>query len=212
MKRIEPPVIAVYGGAFDPPHLGHCATVMKLISCTDIKSVVILPSFAPPHKTPEASFGDRVTMCVGALRVASNVFVDTVEGKLKTTTYTVDVMTHLPGYGEAPYVLVLGTDEVRALPKWKSPAELFANVGMLVVNRPGSAITEAEREIGIPMAPVARKRLLEAPTMEIGSMPISSSAIRQMIRKGNQKWEDSVPSNVARYIKAHGLYGYERRD
>jgi nicotinate-nucleotide adenylyltransferase len=207
MLTIEPPIIAIFGGAFDPPTTAHVKIVRALQESSDVDQVIAVPSFSPPHKTPAAGYWDRLRMC--SLAFGAEVLVSHAESMLMGTTYTIDVMNTLPGYGERPYALVLGTDEVRYLPKWKSPAELFANMGMIVVNRPGSRLTELEKEIELPLPPMVRKRLLDAGTIDLGEgIVVSSTEIRRTIGRGNPLWVNLVPKMVEEYVKSHGLYGY----
>lgn len=210
MLTLTPPVIAIYGGAFDPPQIGHVEIVKKLYGLSDIQTVIVIPSKSPPHKTPVASLDHRIDMCSAALFCGSGPVVSQMEKSLPGNTYTVDVMKTLPGYGEYPYALVLGTDEVRYLPKWKNPEELFENVGLIIVSRPGSELTEEEKDGNFPVGATVRKRIQEAPVVDL-RIVVSSSEIRRMIVEGNPMWKNLVPKVVEAYIKAYGLYGCKER-
>lgn len=136
--------MAVYGGSFNPPHVGH-AMVASWLSWTDrADEVWLLPAFAHPFEKELASWDDRVAMCEAlAHELGPRVRVCDVECRLPVPSYTVDTLRHLrdlhPGH---TFRLVVGADNLPDLPKWKDWARIEAEFSPIVVGRQGCPVPE----------------------------------------------------------------------
>ena len=207
--------IAIYGGAFDPPHLGHIEVVRRTLELPDVSEVMIVPSRNPPHKAPVASYCRRMNMTKRVMRdaflkgtLSQKPLVSNIETRVQGTTYTVDVLRHLSWKPEeVRYRLVLGTDEVRSIMKWRQPNVIFGRIGMIVAGRPGTP--EIDYRHGF--SNVVVKAIAEALRFNVADeFLVSSSGIRSSIAIKSGWWKQFVPESIAEYIRKNGLYGYEK--
>ena len=201
--------IAVYGGAFDPPHLGHAEVIRQLSNLEQIESIVVMPSRRPPHKTPVVSYGHRVAMC----ELMLNAYGDSKasifrEDSVKGTTFTADVVQTLPGWGEQHYLLVIGIEEVAALGSWKTPERIFEHAGLIVIQRPGFAEFNRQRAAdSLDVTPIVKERILSALSITVDvRFTMSSTGVREEFLRDKEYAQYFVPPDVRAYIRQHGLY------
>lgn len=203
--------VAIYGGAFDPPHLGHLEVVRKTMELPNVLFTMVVPSRNPPHKTPMLSYRQRMHMMKMMMRDAflrgdldKKPPVSNIETAVRGTTYTVDVLRHLPRVKNVQYRLVLGNDEVQSIMKWKQPDDIFSRVGIIIANRTDN--TEIEH---VKLSDVVAAAIEGALRINIGeNCSISSSEIRSSIAVEGGWWRQFVPKSIVRYIEANGLYGH----
>jgi nicotinate-nucleotide adenylyltransferase len=199
---------AVFGGAFDPPHLGHVEIVRRLLTLPEIESVFVVPSCRPPHKNPAASFGHRFTMCH---KVFSEFFPKVLifnEDNGEAITYTCDMLRNLNNYcGKRSFVLVIGLDEARSMGSWKSPDKIVADSSLLIVDRPNSSrIADDEATRKLNKFPAVRQAIIRAKKIKISDeYNLSSTAIRQAIKEGRNV-SNAIPIDALTYIQQHRLY------
>lgn len=205
--------IAIYGGAFDPPHLGHVEVIRKTMELPDVSEVIVVPSRNPPHKTSSISYRRRMNMMKMVMRDAflkgelnQKPLVSNIETCVRGTTYTVDVLRHLPWKPEeVRYRLVLGTDEVRSIMKWKQPNVIFGRIGMIIAGRPGTP--EIDYRYGF--SNVVVEAVSKAWRFNVANdFSVSSREIRSSIAVGGGWWRQFVPKSIVRYIEKNGLYGH----
>ena len=131
--------IAVYGGSFNPPHVGH-ALVASWVRWTDLADEVwLLPAFAHPFAKDMAPFADRAAMCdVVAGVLGAGVGVSRVEADLQPPSYTIRTLEHLRvAHPEHTFQLVVGADVVPETPKWRDWDRIAAEFAPIVVGRAG---------------------------------------------------------------------------
>ena len=219
----EPPALRVlYGGTFDPVHLGHVAVACAARDALDA-TVAFMPAADPPHRAPPgAPATDRAAMLELAVAGEPGLAVDLRELEREGRSWTVDTLHALRAEigGDAPVALLVGADSFAALPTWKSWRELFDLAHFVVAGRgagtadagpggaapaPGLAEAVAGRIAGSPdglrSAPAGRVLHLRQPLF-----PHSASEVRARIAAG-LPWEALVPAPVAAYVRAHRLYG-----
>jgi len=198
------PRIGFFGGAFDPPHRTHVALAREAMAQGRLAQLRIFPTGHAWHKARTLSpAADRVAMARLAFGELPGVVVDDRETRRDGPTYTIDTLRELqaeqPG---AQLVLLLGTDQVQALPTWNGWQELLALAIVLVADRAEAAGSPARFDPhtlpGLP--PRARfERLALAPT------DTSATDIRARVARG-EDLSRLVPPAVARYIDQHHLY------
>ncbi|MGO4699693.1 nicotinate-nucleotide adenylyltransferase [Dyella sp. 2RAB6] len=130
--------LALFGGTFDPVHLGHLSVAWEAAELLDAE-VRLLPAHVPPHKPPPlADAEQRVAMLHAALQKQDRLAVDTRELRRSGPSYTYDTLCELRAeLGARPLVLLLGVDAFAGLPSWHRWRELFEVAHLGVLSRPG---------------------------------------------------------------------------
>jgi len=218
--NIESPVagpapLAVYGGAFDPIHLGHLALARGVRDVFDAE-VHLVPTGDPRHRDPaKASAQHRVAMLRLAIADEPGMAVDTREIERSGASYTIDTLSELRSeQGEAvPLLLTIGSDSFRGLPTWRRWRELIGLAHIVVALRSGASLDDLPRELGQLLAERRSEHASDLKHMPAGRIfvlpipvyPQSSSGIRARIAAG-ESLDGEVPPAVADYIHAHRLY------
>jgi nicotinate-nucleotide adenylyltransferase len=178
-------VIGILGGTFDPPHNGHLALAEAALRELGLDALVVLLVANPGHRSCDEDADTRQQLAEAAFRSLPRTRVERDENP-----YTFDAVRG-GRFGDS--VFVVGADEGKAFPRWKEPDEILRWVKLAVGTRSGYPPPDLERygERVIPF--------------ELGSPPISSSAVRERIRAGDSI-DHLVPSDVAHLIEERGLY------
>lgn len=190
--------IGLFGGTFDPVHLGHLRAAENAREALGLDRVALVPSATPPHRArPASSADDRLAMA--RLAAATHPCFEAWDLELRRPgpSYTVDtvcaVLTERPG---DDLVLLVGADTWPEMATWRDPERLFSLVEVGVAERPGAPLPPLA-----PPFPSARGvRLVDGP-----SLPISATAIRARVAEG-RSIRYLVPDAVADYVATRGLY------
>ena len=202
--------LGVFGGSFDPVHLGH----LELATCcrqqAALETVWFVPAARQPHKPqgPEASDADRLAMLKLALADRPEFGVCTLELDRGGVSYTVDTLEAI--HAERPHAelfLLMGADSLKDLPHWREPARVCQLATPLVVHRAGAAAPDFQRLR--PLVGEQRLTAIRNCQVEMPAMPISSSRIRSLIFAEGD-WKPLVPTMVADFIRQHRLYVGDR--
>lgn len=179
--------VALLGGSFNPPHVGHLLAAHYVRATQPVDAVWLMPAFRHPFGKPLEPFEHRVRMCQAIAADASGwLQVSEVEREVGGEGRTVDTLRYLRGkHPDHRYTLVIGSDILKDLPHWKEFERIRAMARILVLQRAGYPAPEA---FGPPLAEV------------------SSSEIRAAFQAGRVP-EHLVPRSVIAYARAHGLYG-----
>ncbi len=186
--------LAIFGGTFDPVHLGHLCVAWEAAELLDA-DVLMMPSGIPPHRPPPiASADQRVAMLQVALRDQSRLILDTRELARSGPSYTVDTMVELRAeQGDRPLVLLLGADAFAGLPDWHGWRSLFELAHIGVLSRPGDqallsgALTEVadgrwiDDASALCMQPSGKLIALSVTSLEI-----SATRIRELLAAGRE--------------------------
>jgi nicotinate-nucleotide adenylyltransferase len=190
--------IGVYGGTFDPVHLGHLRAAETAREVAFLDLVAFVPSAVPPHRDgPLSPPEDRLAMA--RLATAPHPRFEAWDTELRRPgpSYTVETVSAL--LSERPsdsLVLVVGADTWSEMAAWREPERLLSLVEVAVVDRPGYPGEEPR-----PPFPGARGvRRAAGP-----SLPISATAIRERAAQGLSV-RFLVPDAVDDYILARRLY------
>ena len=193
----------LFGGTFDPPHIGHLALAEWARDRLGLDRVVIVPAAQPPHKRGVAvtSFADRLAMTRLAVGRHPAFEVSRVEADREGPSFTVDTLRDLrarnPG---ARWYLLLGEDSLADLAHWREPDAVVRLATPVIAARPGRHPRRATRAFG------RRVVWLDNP-----GIAISSRELRARARNG-RSLRYLVPDAVATYIERHRLYrGNTRR-
>jgi nicotinate-nucleotide adenylyltransferase len=207
----------IFGGTFDPVHLGHVALAEAALAALPLVEVLWLPSGSPGHRAPPvASAHDRLAMLRLAIAGHPRYRIDDGELFLGEPTYTVRSLTRLRAQlgKEQPLALLLGDDSFLSLPTWLRWRELFDLAHIAVASRPGHLPSDGgpapELSAEIARRSARPEQLAAKPAGRIArfAMPpvdVSASAIRARLAAG----EDTrrlLPAAVQAYIDAQHLY------
>ena len=193
--------IAILGGAFDPPHLGHVLIVSNILNSGMADAVWFVPvGDERVDKAPVANAGDRRKMTETLIQDCfsddSRVRLETMQldGKLPGS-YTIDLMRALrKAHPDCDFMFVIGADNVTHIKDWKDPDSLKKEVSFLVLPRLGVKVPEK--------LPACFIMLTHENTFESS---VSSSAIRKLIAKGAMP-AGVVSPGVWRFIEGQRLY------
>jgi nicotinate-nucleotide adenylyltransferase len=189
--------LAIYGGTFNPPHIGHLITVECVREQLRLDGIYLVPSAQPPNKpgTLLASADDRLKMTSLAIEGAPQMAVSDIEIRRSGVSYTIDTIMALgTQFPDASLMLIIGSDNFLEFQTWKSPTEILARVQMVVMNRPGFPIDQERHDLA---------RLVSF--VKVPQIGISSSDIRRRIKLG-RSIRYLVPPQVEEYIRQHNLY------
>lgn len=190
--------IAIFGGTFDPVHIGHLRAAWEASEALDAE-VRMVPAKIPPHRPqPLASVGERVAMLRVALAGQQRLQLDLRELDREGPSYTFDTLASLrTEIGDrCPLVLLIGVDAFAGLSTWHRWRELFELAHMCVLTRPAQipampdalASEVASREVGDTAA------LCNAPAgrvlnLVVSSLGISATRIRALLAAGHEpRW------------------------
>jgi nicotinate-nucleotide adenylyltransferase len=198
--------VGIYGGAFNPPHLGHLVCAQEAATQLSLDRVLFVPVGEAPHRDIEADPGAEARLEMVELAVADDERFETsrIELDREGPSYTLDTLKQLRQ--ESPkdeLFLILGGDQAAAFASWHEPEAVLELATLVVFER----VSWGRNAIGIKigrMAGVERVRYLDMPLMQV-----SSSAIRRRVR-GGTPIRYLVPDKVADYISSHHLYGAGR--
>lgn len=185
--------LGVFGGTFDPPHVGHLIAAQEVHRQLKLDRVLLVPAGIPPHKQ-DASITPgplRLEMVRAAMAEDARLEVSSVELDREGPSYTVDTLRALrEEYPDATLYLAVGADQLEELPRWREPEEIASLARLVAFARGGQP------------PPVSRWPLtvVEVPTTEI-----SSTEMRRRVAAG-APIRYFVPEPVRAIIEREGLY------
>ena len=196
--------IGIFGGTFNPPHLGHIQAAREALSALELDRVLLVPTHISPHKelpadSPAAE--QRLRMLQRAVEQVPGLQVSDLELNREGISYTFDTVTQLKKlYPRAQLVLMMGSDMFLSFPTWRNPETILENAELAVFYRGDKAeISAVAAQKAALEARGARIRLAENPVV-----PISSTQLRRLL--AFQCAEEFLPGGVGAYIRSHGLY------
>jgi nicotinate-nucleotide adenylyltransferase len=194
--------IGVFGGSFDPVHLGHLILAEQCREQGRLDQVWFLPAARPPHKLEQelTPFAQRVEMLHLAIAGQPAFRVEELEKDRPGPGYTAVTLEDLHRlHPEHRWFLVVGGDALRDLPGWYQPERIVALADLLVMPRPGAAMPPIE-ELRAKLGASVRVQIVDVPLIGI-----SSTNVRQRIREGRSV-RYLVPRAVEAYLWAKRLF------
>jgi nicotinate-nucleotide adenylyltransferase len=195
--------VGVFGGTFDPIHLGHLAVARSIQSSLGLDNVIFIPAGQPWLKadTPVSRVKDRVQMLRLALARRRAFELSTIEADRPGPSYTVDTMETLQRQlGSDADFFLLGSDALMDIAKWKEPQRLIQLCQLVAFARPGFGLPTMEAlEAAVPG--ISQRVVF----VEVPQVNIRATDIRCRIAEG-RSIQRLVPRAVERYILEHGLY------
>jgi nicotinate-nucleotide adenylyltransferase len=177
--------VGIYGGTFDPIHLGHLHVITQLIEKDLVDHLLVIPAGVPllRENAPIATGQQRRTMCQLAVadlppQIAAKVQVNPIEILRTGPSYAIDTVEAVAqNYPDDTIVLVVGQDAAEKLNQWHRIDELRAMVEFLIITRPGHT----------------------GDGVDIGALDVAATTIRQGLSA-------EVSSSVAAFIRENNLY------
>ena len=195
----------IYGGTFNPPHLGHVLAAESFSRAISPDEFLIIPDFLPPHKdfVGNVSPEDRIEMCRLAFSHIENVSVSDIEIKRGGRSYTAITLAELSRADRELYFLC-GTDMFLTFDTWFRFEDIFRMCTLVLMQRETSspalrAEIEEKKKLYTEKYGAKIEMIKEEP------FEISSSEIRNMIAKG-EDYSAYVPESVREFIEEKGLY------
>ena len=204
--------IGIYGGTFNPPHLGHMAAARTAIDALKLDKLLLMPAAVPPHKTlPESTPAQEhrlamVEKLADALDRPDLVEVSTLELEREGKSYTSDTLEELHRrYPGAELWLLMGTDMFLTLHQWHDAKTILRLAKICAFGRTeqdGDGIFAPQRDF------LRREYHADIVTITLpGLVDVSSTQLRELLIRGKGR-EYLLPS-VYGYILMHHLYGTE---
>ncbi|ASD62146.1 nicotinate (nicotinamide) nucleotide adenylyltransferase [Bdellovibrio bacteriovorus] len=210
--------IGIFGGSFNPPHMGHINAIQTVAKKAGLGKVHIIPAAQNPLKTPVE--GPTPEQRVELTRLAfaqygETYFVDDQEIKRGGMSYTVDTVMNLrKSYDANDLYLVVGADKFEELAQWKDYQKILTEANLIVTTRPGYDMPESLEEMPGFLKPLVAEfdfNFIELNTgrniqfITLRDVEVSSSEVRKWLRSGKPV-EKYLPLSVESYIKEHKLY------
>ena len=200
--------LGLYGGSFDPPHLGHLHVACAAHDELGLDRVRLIPAAAPPHKHGRvlASATDRLEMTRRLAALTSWLEVDAREIERGGTSFTFDTLSEVRAEfagRDIELCFLIGSDSLLDLPGWHRADELIELATIVTVPRDHRAIAEAAALLRARLP--AHADALLAQVLNVEPLPISSSQVRARCLAG-LPIDELVPRGVAEWIASRGLY------
>ncbi len=198
--------LGIYGGTFNPIHLGHLHILREFIRRLSLNRVLLIPAHTPPHKQAHAlaSGEDRTAMCALAAREITEAPVEVSELELRREgkSYTADTLEVLKAQFPADELyLLMGEDMFLTIDHWYRPEAIFSLAVVCASPRSEAGfqkLVEKKRELERQFGASCRVE-------NIPHFPASSTEIRRLAAEG-KALSRLVPKEIERYIAEHRLY------
>lgn len=200
MRPGDPLRLGIFGGTFDPPHVGHVRVARDVADALALDRVLWIPAGVPPHKDAAGiTDGDvRLEMVRAAAQADPRFQVVDLEVRRTGPSYTVDTLRALaadnPG---AELNLIVGADQVRTFEHgWKEPLEILRLATLVLMDREGEAA---------PLVAPDLPGMERAVHVAVTRVDVSSSQVRSQVAAGRSV-ADLVPAGVHAVMAREGLY------
>jgi nicotinate-nucleotide adenylyltransferase len=216
--------IGLFGGTFNPIHLGHLRAAEEVREALDLGRVLFIPSHTPPHKDgdendPIASAEQRLEWVELAIAAQKSFSVDRIEIDREGLSYLVDTLRAIRDRetGRRKMVFILGEDAYAEMGDWRDPAGIFGLTDLAVMTRPpGQLASLADRMPSVArelytlsedgQSAVHREAGTRIDLVPISALDISSSKVREACRAG-RSMRFLVPETIREPIEVSERYG-----
>ena len=191
--------VCLFGGTFDPPHLGHLIIAQTIFEAENFDQIVFVPAYQPPHKNGMkiSPVDQRLEMLNIAIKENPNFIMSDLEIERKGLSYSIDTIMEYKkqnNLNSNELFYLMGSDSLRQFKKWKDPKMIIDESRVIVAIRPGF------RPSDIPNWILAKIQFASIPRIEISSTTIrkrwvNDKTIRYM-----------VTESVWQYINKNKLY------
>jgi nicotinate-nucleotide adenylyltransferase len=214
--------VGLFGGTFNPVHLGHLRSALEVQEGVGLDQVILIPAAVPPHKGSGelAGAAERLEMIAAAVEGVPGLAASDVETRRAGPSFTIDTVRHFRDLlAQAELFLIVGLDAFLEIDTWRSFRELLELVPLIVISRPAGGLPPdgepVERFIRARISPECSvdrgSAVYQAPGVRgirifpVTALDLSSSRIRELVRAG-RSIRYLVPERVHTYIQNRGLY------
>jgi len=189
--------IGIYGGTFDPPHIGHLILAQSAIDALALDHVLLVPTWRSPFKSdsdslPPLQRAEMVELAISGNSLLRGEYCEIQRGEV---SFTVDTLRKIrDAHPGDTLFLLMGADTFSEFHLWKDPEDILAMATAAVAERPGYQLTEDN----YPYIKTARK-------FSMPLIDVSSTDIRNRVREG-RSIQYLVPWTVQVFIESQGLY------
>jgi nicotinate-nucleotide adenylyltransferase len=194
--------IGIFGGTFDPPHIGHLIIADQTLAQLRLDAVWFMPVGQPTHKDHNhiSAARHRVAMTQLAIEDHPGFRLSLIDVDRPAPHYSVTAIELLEQlHPQHDWCFIMGADSLEDLPHWHQPQRLIALATLAVAGRPGARPDLAELEQDVPGVS-QRVRWVNAPLLDI-----SSTELRKLARE-HTSMRYLAPDAVESYIRRHRLY------
>lgn len=186
--------IGIFGGLFDPPHIGHLLTALDALTELSLDEIWFLVSFNPPHRNENASFDDRFNMVKLSIKGFEKFKAIDIEKELNLEkSFSLIVIKEIKKrYKGIEFWFLIGSDQFERFSTWYKPEEILKEVKIAVLKR------KMEDLNNLPFSK-------EVKFLNNRCIEISSSEIRKRVKEGKEI-KFFVRDEVEKYIKEKGVY------
>ena len=189
--------IGIYGGTFDPVHLGHLILAETVREQAELDEVWFVPAFINPHKQGRVTAAVKMRLEMLRFAIAGNASfkLNEIEAKRKSPSYTVETLTEVrSSHPDNELFLIMGADSLTDFPTWREPETILKMAQLIVVNRGRS-------DVDVPKSVDCQRITI----CEMPAIDISSTEIRSRIATG-KSIRYQTPRAVELYIETNSLY------
>jgi nicotinate-nucleotide adenylyltransferase len=210
--------IGLFGGTFNPIHLGHLRGAEQIREAFGLQEVIFIPAALPPHKVTEKIIEaqHRLEMVKRAIQKNPYFSASDVELRRSGKSYSIDTIRYFrERHQSSLFFFILGRDAFVEIETWKEYQHLFSLCNFIVMTRPGFQKNSSPSPLPESLIPAFRyDEKAEAWVhssgytlffKEITFLDISSTKVRETIRKG-ESVRYLIPPEVEAYVREHGLY------
>lgn len=195
--------IAILGGSFDPPHIGHYLVAQQVRELLLFDKVLLIPCFRHPFNKPVSNNQQRLAMT--QMLETKQIRVSDVEIQQKTTSYSINTLHTLKKENSHDdFFWIIGSDQIATFSKWKNWEKIIETFGLIIFPR-DAHINPIEGEIATTIGKQFLKNIHIINSKDAIITNISSSKIRTRIKNG-LPITHLVPPKVEKYILDNGLY------
>lgn len=195
--------IAMFGGSFNPPHIGHLELALAFIDSLSLDKLLLIPVFSPPHKSGSemASAQHRLNMCKLLEKYNNKVEVNDIEVKRGGSSYTVDTLKALKAiYPDDELFLIIGADMYMSLQSWYQPEQICSLAKICTVSRNSDDTQELENH-----SRFLKRFGCESVILDKRVKTVSSTQLRNYLKSG-RSLDNLVVPEVYEYIRCNKLY------
>ncbi|MBA11933.1 MAG: nicotinate (nicotinamide) nucleotide adenylyltransferase [Gammaproteobacteria bacterium] len=205
-------LIGIFGGTFDPIHIGHLRVIENIISLVQLDELIVIPNGIPPHKEKRISAELKLEMARNTLGHIQNLKIDDRELIKNTPSFAYETLLELKrDYPEDNFLWIMGTDSFDGIATWYSYEKFVNESNLLILQRPNLNIQTSnpfESEIK-KMKRIAKTDFEDGTTsiflLDIEPIEITSTEIRKMVAN-NENIAELVHPKVNKLIQRNNLY------